>query len=139
MTVKLLLPKYIIVYILASCTTCLFIEIFQRTLSFSAVVTWVVTAVLFCLVRVFFSKASAKVRRFFHSAKLFREKFRFLLKIFMLFDVSQRENRGLHYYIICMVCGCVGLWEYFSRNGVGGKMDGLSYKVSGCSNIVLSC
>ena len=103
MTVKLLLPKYIIVYILASCTTCLFIEIFQRTLSLSAVVTWVVTAVLFCLVRVFFSEASAKVRRFFHSAKLFREKFRFLLKIFMLFDVGQRENWGLHYYIFVRV------------------------------------
>ena len=65
--------------------------------------TWVVTAVLFCLVRVFFSEASAKVRRFFHSAKLFREKFRFLLKIFMLFDVGQREKRGLHYYIFVRV------------------------------------
>ena len=103
MTVKLLLPKYILLYILASCTTCLFIEIFQRTLSLSAVVTWVVTAVLFCLVRVFFSKASAKVRRFFHSAKLFREKFRFLLKIFMLFDVGQREKQGVHYYIFVRV------------------------------------
>ena len=51
----------------------------------------------------FFSKASAKVRRFFHSTKLFREKFRFLLKIFMLFDVGQRENRGLHYYIFVCV------------------------------------
>ena len=109
MTVKLLLPKYISLrYILASCTTCLFIEIFQRTLSLSAVVTWVVTAVLFCLVRVFFSEASAKVRRFFHSAKLFREKFRFLLKISMLFDVGQMEIWWSHYYILyakymCMV------------------------------------
>ena len=100
--------------------------------------TWVVTAVLFCLVRVFFSEASAKVRRFFHSAKLFREKFRFLLKIFMLFDVGQTEKRGLHYYI--KVCG--GVLDFggiFLVMVLGDKMDGLSYKVSGCSNIVLSC
>ena len=44
MTVKLLLPKHILFnrYILASCTTCLFIEIFQRTLSLqlSQLVSW---------------------------------------------------------------------------------------------------
>ena len=101
--------------------------------------TWVVTAVLFCLVRVFFSKASAKVRRFFHSAKLFREKFRFLLKIFMLFDVGQRENRGLHYYIICMGVWVCLAFVFFLVMVLGYKMVGLSYKVSGCSKIVLSC
>ena len=98
----------------------------------------VVTAVLFCLVRVFFSEASAKVRRFFHSAKLFREKFRFLLKIFMLFDMGQRENQGLHYYIL----KCVGVLDFggiFLVMVLWFKMVGLFYKVSGCSNIVLSC
>ena len=101
--------------------------------------TWVVTAVLFCLVRVFFSKASAKVRRFFHSAKLFREKIRFLLKIFVLFDVGQRENRGLHYYIICMGVWVCLAFVFFLVMVLGYKMVGLYYKVSGCSNIVLSC
>ena len=76
----------------------------------------VVTAVLFCLVRVFFSEASAKVRRFFHSAKLFREKFRFLLKIFMLFDVGQTEKRGLHYYIFVCV-GIIRRVECLCRSG----------------------
>ena len=38
--------------------------------------------------------------------------------------------------------GCVGVLDFgsiFLVMVLGGKMDGLSYKVSGCSNIVLSC
>lgn len=37
--------------------------------------------------------------------------------------------------------GCVGMFGFcfFLVMVLGDKMDGLSYKVSGCSNIVLSC